>query len=603
MILALNSKKNSEVKVMNTDATSTESGETILARNVWKSLRVWPVVVLVAVMLLAKNITRIVDDGPSFLWMIAGLGPALLSMLIVLWWVTFSRARWFERVIGLFGILVSLVITAFTVDPSLHGPAFIAFTIPVGIVLFALALIVMRNVLSVRRTWVALGCALLGFLISTMLRTDGMWGNFAVELDWRWNKTAEQKLVEQKSASEKAPVSIDAAEVAASLAKAEWPNFRGPNYNSTQPGVTIDKDWAANPPREVWRIAVGPAWSSMLIAGDLLFTQEQRGDNEAVVCYRATDGQELWTSEIASRFFEPLGGLGPRATPTLADDSLYTLGAEGWLQCIDATSGESKWKVDLRSVAKREPPMWGFSASPYVSESSVIVYAGGEEKGIVAFDRNDGTEQWSAPCGKDSYASVQTMRFDGVDYLAILSDEGLHLYDPQNGNVRLNYEWKHQGYRSLQPQLLDGNKVLIPTGMGTGTRLVEVAETDEQLRATELWTTRRLKSDFNDCVLHQGFAYGFDDGIFACIDLKTGEKAWKGGRYGKGQVFLLPDSDALIVQSETGEIVLLEASPENGPKELGKITSMVSKSWNHPVVVGKRLYARTANEMGCWELK
>ncbi len=167
---------------------------------------------------------------------------------------------------------------------------------------------------------------------------------------------------------------------------------------------------------------------------------------------------------------------------------------------------------------------------------------------MIAFDKETGAEVWAAHVGRDSYGSIQTLELHRTTYLAILSDEGLHLYEPTTGKEILRHEWKHNGYRALQPQLVEQDKVLIPTGLGSGTRLIQVANLEGKLQANTVWTSRRLRPDFNDCVQHEGHVYGFDDGIFACIKLADGEKAWKGGRYGKGQVLLLPDSDALIVQ-------------------------------------------------------
>jgi outer membrane protein assembly factor BamB len=220
----------------------------------------------------------------------------------------------------------------------------------------------------------------------------------------------------------------------------------------------------------------------------------------------------------------------------------------------------------------------------------------------VAFDSATGELKWSAAAGKQSYASPQILTIQGQKLLTLLSDEGAHFYEPLTGKSVFNYGWPHQGYRALQAQLVDSNQMLIPTGLGAGTRLVELTKENDQWAGKEIWTSRFMKPDYNDLVVHKGFLYGFDSAIFACVDLKDGSQKWKGGRYGKGQALLLADSDLLIVVSEKGELVLLRATPD-AFVELAKINAMEGKTWNHPVVVGDRLYLRNAEEAICYQLQ
>jgi len=230
------------------------------------------------------------------------------------------------------------------------------------------------------------------------------------------------------------------------------------------------------------------------------------------------------------------------------------------------------------------------------------VHAGGENnQGVLAFAVDAGELEWSAPCGKDSYSSPQLCLIAGEPTVVMLTNTGMTLLDPTSGKVRLDYNWKVTGYRSLQPQMIDENLILLPSGMGFGTRLVRVEKSGEEYSAKEVWTSRQLKPDFNDFVVYQGHAYGFDALIFTCIDLETGKQKWKGGRYGKGQVLLVEDSGHLLVASEQGALVLLQADP-SGLKELAKIQAIEGRTWNHPVLIGNRLYLRNSQEAACFEL-
>jgi hypothetical protein len=138
--------------------------------------------------------------------------------------------------------------------------------------------------------------------------------------------------------------------------------------------------------------------------------------------------------------------------------------------------------------------------------------------------------------------------------------------------------------------------------MGTGTRRIEVDFEQQPWAGREVWTSRRLKADFNDLVIHEGHAYGFDGAIFSCVDLQTGDLKWRGGRYGKGQVVLLEDSGLLLVAGERGRVFLLNADPAE-LIELGSFQAIEGKTWNHPVVVGDRLYLRNAQQAACYQFE
>ena len=569
-----------------------------------KPLRVWPAIVLLLVMAVAKVLSQIIEDGPSQIWMVSAFGPLLCGVLLVLfWWLALSRASWPERVLGFIGVVLGFAATAVAMDKSMLGPAMMMLTVPMGTAAFAIMAILLRKASGFKRTTIAVLLACLGFGFSALLRADGMWGDFALGLDWRWEENAEDKLLADRANQETVSVADLAVEANAALANAEWPGFRGPDRTGRHTGPAIETDWSANPPEELWRISVGPAWSSFAVAGSMLFTQEQRKENECVVCYDADTGREVWISEIKTRLNDPLGGPGPRATPAIADGSVFTLGSMGHLLRSDARTGDIMWQKNLCDVANRKAPMWGYCSSPLVVGSTLIVHAGGSgDKGTLGFDIKDGKLRWSAASGKQAYSSPQLCKVANEMYLLMMSERGLELLDPQTGEIRLGYEWKHSGYRALQPHVVDGNTIVLPTGLGSGTRRIRIIERAGELSAETMWTSRNLKPDFNDLVVHEGFAYGFDGTIFTCIDLDNdGEKKWKKGRYGKGQVLLLSNSDATFVITEKGQGILVKTDP-TAHTEIAKFPMLNDKTWNHPVMVGDRLYVRNAREAICYKL-
>ena len=248
-----------------------------------------------------------------------------------------------------------------------------------------------------------------------------------------------------------------------------------------------------------------------------------------------------------------MGGVGPRATPTLSEGRLFTLGAEGLLHRLDPATGGVVWDAD------------------------------------------SGKLRWGAPAGGHSYSSPQLSTVAGTRSVPVVTDDGLTLIDPADGSVLWQYEWKFDNYRVLQPLVISDSSLLMSTGFGVGTRRLDLSREGGQFSATERWTSRGMKPDYNDYVAHEGYLYGFDVSILACVDLETGERRWKGGRYGHGQLLLLPDADQLLVTTETGDLVLVRADPEK-LNELARIEVLDGKTWNHPVLVGNRVYLRNAEE-------
>ncbi|MCA9020252.1 MAG: PQQ-binding-like beta-propeller repeat protein, partial [Planctomycetaceae bacterium] len=189
----------------------------------------------------------------------------------------------------------------------------------------------------------------------------------------------------------------------------------------------------------------------------------------------------------------------------------------------------------------------------------------------------------------------------GQTVIAMLTNKELNLLNPADGTVLLSYECTSEGQRVLQPQLVGEDEILIATGMGKGMQKIHVTNKDGKWSAEEVWIVTGLKPDFNDYVIYEGHAYGFDGAIFTCIDLKEGKRKWKRGRYGKGQVLLVKDSGHLLVIGEEGAVVLLKADP-SGHEELATFQALEGKTWNHPVLIGDRLYLRNSTQAAAFRL-
>ena len=568
-----------------------------------RALRVWPGVLLVGLMIVARFAPAYLEGGLSRYWMVAMMGPMLCSLLLVIWWLAASRATWKERVFGFLGLAAVFAIAMALVEPLMRGPGTIYITLPMGMTAFVVGAALFQNRRPLARTGAALLLAAAGFGFSVLLRNDGMNGEYQLTLHWRWAPSAEARMLVARTTSSPSPEpNMRSIETSLALTNLEWPGFRGADRSGSWHGPMIATNWSEHPPRQLWKVPVGPGWSSFAVAGNLLFTQEQRGPMETVVCYDAVTGREIWNHQYEARLEDPMGGPGPRATPTLANGGLFVTGATGMFLRLNPATGDVVWQKNLKEVASREAPMWGFASSPLVIGSNVIVWAGGKDgKGLLAFDVDTGALRWSAATGDHTYASPQLSPLAGEELVLMLSNDGLVLVEPATGKVRLNYDWKFSGYRALQPRVVGDDTVLLGTPMNAGTRAIRITRVNGELAAEELWTSRNLKPDFSDMVTYQGHIYGNDGGFLTCLDLKTGDRTWKGGRYGKGQVLLLENAGLLLVTAEDGQVHLVRADPK-AFVEVDSFKALEGKTWNHSVVVGDKLYVRNAQEAAGFQL-
>ena len=330
----------------------------------FKPLRTWPLILLLLGMTVSKLLPILTQDDSDETMIASVFGPLIFAFLIVVWWMTFSRAKLLERIVGLLGIALAFALAWFTANKTMHGPAFVVLGGPLGAAAFGIAALLLSRTLSMKRTFVAVIAAVLGFGVLILFRSDGMWGDGHMGLSWRWKKSAEEKLLAD-SASEKVAESGKYSDERLEqwLSNPEWPQFRGPGNTGIQSGLAFSSDWSSEP-KLLWKVPVGPGWSSFAVAGNLLFTQEQLGEKETVSCFAADTGEKIWKHQITERFFDPLGGPGPRATPTLANGMLFAQSASGTIQRLDPKTGKLVWSKDIKELGSCELPYWGFASSP-----------------------------------------------------------------------------------------------------------------------------------------------------------------------------------------------------------------------------------------------
>ena len=456
-----------------------------------------------------------------------------------------------------------------------------------------LFLLVLWTLLLSRMAWklrlaIVGGLVVLGALGVGLFRIEGVSGDLVPILSFRF-------------AGE--PTYAEQAETAGAVATSpnDYPQFLGPHRDGAAGGpIEISPDWQASPPRELWRHPIGDGWSSFAVVGDAAVTQEQRGPLEMVVRYELTTGKEVWAHGDETRYETPVGGVGPRATPTIDRGQVFTLGATGILNALDLADGERLWSKNLLEEHGGALPDWGKSNSPLVVGDLVIVSAGGPDgHSLVAHHRDTGQLVWSAGDGASGYSSAHHAVLGGREQILSFNAGSVTAHAVEDGSILWSEPWASAQPNVAQPVVLDESRVLFSTGYGIGSKLFQVAPEGEGITVSELWESRRLKSKFANIVHYNGVLYGLDDGILTAVDPADGERLWKGGRYGHGQI--VRKGALLIIQAEDGGVVLVEARPD-AHRELARIDALNEKTWNPPALAGRYLLVRNHREAVCYEL-
>ncbi len=431
-------------------------------------------------------------------------------------------------------------------------------------------------------------------LTAGLFRIHGVTGDLLPILEWRWKQVGTMAIPVGQPAT-------PASRVGSLLPTAnDFPQFLGPQRNAHVAGPTLARDWKAQPPQKLWSQTIGAAWSGFAVQGHYAVTQEQRGEEEMVVAYDLPTGKVLWSHADQAHYNTIIAGEGPRATPTIASNRVYTLGATGILNCLDLATGARIWSQDIIKDNQATVNGWGVSGSPLLIDQLVVVNAGGPNgRSLVAYNTAAGAFVWGGGDAGADYSSPLPATLAGTRQILIFSSR-VAAHDVTSGKVLWEYPWPGGHPHIAVPVILPGDRVLISSGYGTGSELLQIKQTaDGKWSATRIWKSIRLKAKFTNVVYRDGFIYGLDDGILVCLDAADGTLKWKEGRYGHGQVILT--GSLLLVTAESGDMVLVEPVPEEH-RELTRFTALHGKTWNPPALAGEYLVVRNDKEAACYRL-
>jgi outer membrane protein assembly factor BamB len=434
-----------------------------------------------------------------------------------------------------------------------------------------------------------------------MIRMEGVTGTFGMDPAWRWSQSSEDRVAqlnEQADPSAFKPVD----DKALAVGEGDYPGFRGADRTGRAPALKSTELV------KQWDRPIGPGWGSVSGVGELIFTQEQRKDNELVTCYDLATGKLRWMHAEETRHADGPSGPGPRATPTFADGKLYTLGGTGMLLRLDAATGKPEWKkaVDVKEVLGVKNPVFGCACSPLVHKGKVYVHPGVEGPILAAFDAKTGEKLWTAGQQKnESYSSPQLATLAGVEQILVFGSTGLNSYDPATGKELWSYAWASEptAQPSVQPSVLPGDRVLLGGAQpSTGFRCLKVSRSGGEWKTDVEWETKAVSPRFNDVVFYENHLFGLDSGRLFCLDASNGELRWKSrsSAYGSGQVMLI--GKKILVLAEKGYLTWYDADVNSAPKP-ERVEALSDKTWNHPAVVRGRLLVRNGKELICFAPK
>ncbi len=337
-------------------------------------------------------------------------------------------------------------------------------------------------------------------------------------------------------------------------ASLDWPGFRGRDRDGIVRGVHIATDWSASPPKELWRRPIGPGWSSFAVHGDVFYTQEQRGQDEIVAAYRVSTGAPVWKHRDAARFWESNGGAGPRGTPTLQQRPRLHVRRHRHSQRAGRGHRPRDLVAQRRHRQQHEDARLGLLSLAAADRRPGDRRGGRKTRRLRS--RRPAQPRWVGPDGGPGYSSPHVLTIQGVPQILLLDAKGATSVSPSNGAPLWNVTVTSSGMAApiVQPAMTADGDVLISAGDISGLHRFARDERAGGWSATNRWSTNGLKPYFNDFVVHEGHAYGFDGSLLACIDVADGKRKWKGGRYGNGQLVLLPDQDLLLVVTEEGRV-------------------------------------------------
>lgn len=394
----------------------------------------------------------------------------------------------------------------------------------------------------------------------------------------------------------------------------EWSQWRGPNRDGKSAETGLLKEWPAGGPSLIWKSTdLGGGYGSLSASGNKLFAMGDKDGDSYVIALNATDGKLLWQTKVGKAGAPGWGGFaGPRDTPTIAGELVVAGNQWGDLVCVEAATGKERWRKDFEKDFGGKRPEWGYAESPLVDGTQVIITPGGSEGTIVALNLKTGETLWRSKTFTDNaqYSSAMVATIGGVKQYIQLTMENLVGVAAADGRVL--WQAKRKGATAVIPDpIVDGNRVYVSSGYGTGCNLFKISE-GSSFSATQEYANKVMVNHHGGVVKVGDYVYGYSDGKgWTCQKFQTGEAAWadkeklKKGSIAFADGMLYCREEAGNSKTAKGTIALLEATP-TGFQEKGRFDPpdrSDKNSWAHPVIAGGKLYLRDQDVLLCYDVK
>lgn len=391
-----------------------------------------------------------------------------------------------------------------------------------------------------------------------------------------------------------------------STASSDWAHWRGPNYDGVSTESQLLTTWPKMGPTRLWEATVGEGFASVAVSAGKVFSIFQDGANESVVCWDAETGKEIWRFRYACDYKNYYGN-GPRATPTVAGDLVFTVGATGLLHCLKTVpatpNGEVVWKKDLQADFGGIVPKWGVSFSALVQEKRVFVVPGGPGgNALAALDTQTGAVLWKTQDDTAGYTSPIPAKLHGQHQILFFTGKRLVSVHSESGEVLWEFPWQTENDCNIASPLVVQDYVFISSYYGRGCALLKIDKSASGWETSVVYKNKRMRNHIGTSVRIDDHLFGFDDKLLKCMNFRTGEILWEQEGFDKGSLAAFGKN--LVVYGANGQLALVEANPK-GYVENGRLafSNQGHSCWSVPVIADGRLYVRDQERLVCFDIR
>ncbi len=370
-----------------------------------------------------------------------------------------------------------------------------------------------------------------------------------------------------------------------------WPQWMGPKHDGISQESNWSPDWPGSGLPVAWKKDIGIGFSSISIAEGRLLTMGHVDGEEFVYCLSEQTGELLWSHKYRCQLVDNLHEGGPGSTPTIHEGLVYSVGREGQFFCFELETGKIVWEKDLQKDLDVILPEWGFTSSAYVYQDQIILEAGR----VVSYNKLTGEKSWQSEKHQAGYGSVAVMKQNQQTYFVSLDCDALRVYTAEDGREVASAPWESPFRTNSTTPIVQGNRIYISAGYNVGCALFQWTGSDLEL----VYKNRGMRNHFNNSILLDGYLYGFDGNSnlgrvvqLTCMNLKTGEVAWKQRGMGCGSLMIV--NGKLLALSEDGDLILANATPERF-EEIVRVPFLSGRCWTVPVFLNNRIYGRNAS--------